>query len=119
MGGWALAATASVAATSVEHPYVIGEAHRLVANSRLCGMTNDDTGQSDPASAKEITALLRESRSLSRRADKFNGAARAVEDPTTQQLAAQACTTMDQLVHHLMTLERHALQGEKSAARRR
>jgi len=65
------------------------------------------------------TALLREARSLSRRADKLSGTARTVDDPTTQQLTAQACTTTDQLVHHLMTLERHAQQGEKSAARRR
>ncbi len=82
-------------------------------------MTDDNTGQPEPASAKTITALLREARSLSRRADKLSGTAKAVDDPTTQQLTAQACTTMDQLVHHLMTLERHAQQGEKSAARRR
>jgi len=82
-------------------------------------MTDDDTGRPEPASAKTITALLREARSLSRRADKLSGTVRTVDDPTTQQLTAQACTTTDQLVHHLMTLERHAQQGEKSAARRR
>ncbi len=82
-------------------------------------MTDDDTGQAEPASAKTITILLREARSLSRRADKLSGTAQAVDDPTTQQLAAQACTTLDQLVHHLMTLERHAQQRQKSAARRR
>jgi len=82
-------------------------------------MTDDDTGQAEPASAKTITILLREARSLSRRADKLSGTAQAVNDPTTQQLAAQACTTLDQLVHHLMTLERHAQQRQKSAARRR
>ena len=46
--------------------------------------------------------MLREARSLSRRADKLSGTAAAVDDPTTQQLAAEACTSMEQLVHHLM-----------------
>jgi len=82
-------------------------------------MTNDDPDQPEPASAKTITALLREARSPSRRADKLSRTATAVDDPTTQQLAAQACTNMEQLVHHLMTLERHAQQSEKSAARHR
>ena len=82
-------------------------------------MTDDDMGQAEPASAKAITALLREARSLSRRADRLSGTAQAVDDPTTQQLTAQACTTLDQLVHHLMTLERHAQQRQKSAVRHR
>ena len=43
----------------------------------------------------------------------------AVDDPTTQQLVAEACTSTEQLVHHLMLLERQAQRGEKSAARRR
>ena len=34
-----------------------------------------------------------------RRADKFGGTAAAVDDPTIQQLAAAACTSMEQLVH--------------------
>jgi hypothetical protein len=42
-----------------------------------------------------------------------------VDDPTTQHLVAEACTSMEQLVHHLMLLERQAQRGEKSAARRR
>ena len=37
-------------------------------------MTNDDPDQPEPASAKTITALLREARSLSRRADKLSDA---------------------------------------------
>jgi hypothetical protein len=41
-----------------------------------------------------------------------------VDDPTTGQLAAEACTSMEQLVHHLMVLERQVLRGEKAAARR-
>jgi DNA-binding ferritin-like protein len=83
------------------------------------GVTTDDTGEVGPASPKTITTVLREARSLSRRATKLTGTAQAVDDPTTQQLVAQACTTLDQLVHHLMTLERHAHQHQKAAARRR
>jgi hypothetical protein len=82
-------------------------------------MTDDDADRPEPPSAKAITALLREARSLSRRADKLNGTAAAVDDPMTQQLAVQACTSMEQLVHHLMVLERQAQRGAKAAARRR
>ncbi|MBA2324367.1 MAG: hypothetical protein H0V92_10285 [Pseudonocardiales bacterium] len=76
-----------------------------------------DTDTPSPASAKEITALLREARSLSRRADKLNGGAAAVDDPRTQHLAAEACTSMDNLVHHLMLLERQQQRHEKTAGR--
>jgi hypothetical protein len=72
----------------------------------------------DPPSAKAITALLREARSLSRRADKLRGTPAAVDDPTTQQLAAEACTSMEQLVYHLTVLERQLQRGEKAAVRR-
>jgi hypothetical protein len=48
------------------------------------------------SSTKVVTALVREARSLSRRADKLNSAAAVVDDPTTQHLVA----------HHLMVLER-------------
>jgi len=80
---------------------------------------HEDADQPEPPSAKAITALLREARSLSRRADKLGGRAATVEDPRTQQLAAEACTSMEQLVHHLTVLECQAQRGEKSAARRR
>jgi hypothetical protein len=69
-------------------------------------MTDDDHGPAEPASAKKISPLLREARSLSRRVDQLRGTAQAVDDPSTQQLTAQACTTMDQLVSHLMTFQR-------------
>jgi hypothetical protein len=85
-------------------------------------MTDDEVDRLEPGpepmSAKAVTALLREARSLSRRADKLGGAAAAVDDPTTQQLATVACTSMEQLVHHLMVLERQAQRGEKTAGRR-
>ena len=82
-------------------------------------MTDDGVGRPEPPSAKAVTALLREARSLSRRADKLGSSAAAVDDPTTQQLAAEACTGMEQLVQHLMLLERHVQRREKSAVRRR
>jgi len=41
-----------------------------------------------------------------------------VGDSTTQQLAAEACTSVEQLVHHLMLLERQVQRGEKAASRR-
>ena len=92
---------------------------RLVEHSTICGMTDDDVDRAAPLSAKAVTALLREARSLSRRADKLGGAAAAMDDPTTQQLPAEACTSVEQLVHHLMLLERQLQRGEKSAGRRR
>ena len=82
-------------------------------------MGDDDVDRPEPPSAKAVTAMLREARSLSRRADKVSGTAAAVDDPTTQQLAAEACTSMEQLVHHLMVLERQLQRGEESASRRR
>jgi hypothetical protein len=81
-------------------------------------MTDDDVDRPEVPSAKAVTALLREARSLSRRADKLGGAAAAVDDPTTQQLAAEACTSMEQLVHHLTVLERQVQRGEKAAGGR-
>ena len=90
----------------------------LVAHSTLCGMTDDDADRPEPLSAKAITALLREARSLSRRADKLSDTAAAVGDSTTQQLAAEACTIVEQLVHHLTLLERQVQRGEKAASRR-
>jgi len=82
-------------------------------------MTDDDTHRPEPASAKAITTVLREARSLSRRADKLSRTVTAGHDATTQQLVAQACNNMEQLVYHLMTLERQAQQSEKSAGQRR
>jgi hypothetical protein len=82
------------------------------------GMIDDDVDRPEPASAKAVAALLREARSLSRRADKLGGVAATVDDPTTQQLATAACTGMEELVRHLMVLERRVQRGEKAAGRR-
>ena len=77
-----------------------------------------DTDMPGPASAKVLTALLREARSLSRRADKLHATAAAVDDPTTQLLATEACTSMEHLVHHLMVLDRQQQRREKATVRR-
>jgi hypothetical protein len=97
---------------------------QLVARSTIESMTDDEgmtadaVNRPEPPSAKAVTALLREARSLSRRADKLGDAAEAVDDPATQQLATAARTSMEQLVHHLMVLERQVQRGEKAAGRR-
>jgi hypothetical protein len=36
----------------------------------------------------------------------------------TYKLAAEACTSVEQLVHHLMLLEHQVQRGEKAASRR-
>ena len=72
-----------------------------------------------PASVKAVTALLREARSLSRRADKLGrSVAAAVDDSTTQQSAASACNSVEQLVRHLTVLEHQLRQRERAAVRR-
>jgi hypothetical protein len=69
-------------------------------------------------SLRAVTALLREARSLSRRADKLGrSVAAAVDDPTTQECAAGACSSVEQLVDHLTVLERQVRQREKAAVR--
>lgn len=77
-----------------------------------------DSDSPDPASVKAVTALLREARSLSRRADKLGRTAAAVDDPTTQQFAAGACSSVEQLVRHLTVLEHQLRQREKAAVRK-
>jgi len=114
-GGWTRPATGSSYGT-LESLLGMGA---LWCPCTISSMGDDDVDRPGPPSAKAVTAVLREARSLSRRADKLSGTAAAVDDPTTQQLAAEACTSMEQLVHHLMLLERQAQRGEKSATQRR
>ena len=90
----------------------------LAARRTIGAMTDDDADRPEPVSAKAVTALLREARSLSRRADKLAATAATVDDPTTGHLTAQACTSTEQLVHHLMLLERQVQRGEQAAGRR-
>ena len=61
---------------------------------RMGAVTDSDVP--DPPSAKVVAALLRDARSLSRRADKLDDAA-AVADSTTRQLAAEVRTSIDSL----------------------
>ena len=65
-------------------------------------MTDDGMDQMDPPSPKVVAALLREARSVSRRADKLGADVAAMQDPTIQELAAQASSSIDQLVHQLI-----------------
>ena len=90
-----------------------------MARSTIVAMTEDDMDQTDPPSPKVVAALLREARSVSRRADKLGADVAVVQEPTIQQLAAQASGSIEQLVHHLMVLERQLQRGENSASRRR
>ena len=86
---------------------------QLAAGRTIGGMTDDDADQPEPFSAKAITALLREARSVSRRAEKLAGTAATVDDHIIGQLAAEACTSMEQLVHHPMLLERQVQAGRR------
>ncbi len=81
-------------------------------------MADHDLGSPVPSTARAITALLREARSLSRRADKLSATAAGMADLTTQQLAVEASTRAQHLVHHLTVLERQLQQHEKQALRR-
>ncbi len=80
-------------------------------------MADNDMNSPVPPSARAITALLREARSLSRRADRLSAGA-AMTDPTTQQLADEASVRVQQLVHHPIVLERQLQRREKEAVRR-
>ncbi len=84
---------------------------------RINDMADNDVRSPVPSTARAITALLREARSLSRRADKLSATAAAVADLTTQQLAADASTQVRHVVHHLTVLERQLQRHEKQAAR--
>jgi CHASE3 domain sensor protein len=78
-------------------------------------MTLDPTGD---RSARVTSALLRDARSLLRRADKLFAASAAVEDPATTGLATEARTAVEQLVHHLTRLEQQAQRRARNAGRR-
>jgi hypothetical protein len=90
-----------------------------VARSTIVVMTDDGMDQMDPPSSKVVAALLREARSVSRRADKLGAdVAAAVQDPTIQELAAQASSSIDQLVHQLMRLDQQAQRTRRAAGHR-
>jgi hypothetical protein len=56
--------------------------------------------------AKKTQALLREARSLLRRADKVVAATGGIDDPGAHQLAAEARKAVERLADHLVHLER-------------
>jgi len=91
---------------------------RLVARSTIVVMTEDGMDQTDPPSPKVVAALLRDARSVSRRADKLGADVAAMQDPTIQELAAQASSSIDQLVHQLMRLDQQAQRTRRAAGHR-
>jgi hypothetical protein len=90
----------------------------LAAGSTIVAMTDDRMDPTDPPSPKVVAAVLREARSVSRRADKLGADIAAVQDPMIQQLAAQANDSIEQLVHHLMRLEQQAQRTRRTAGYR-
>jgi hypothetical protein len=86
----------------------------VVVHRGINGMTDE----MDRPSAKAITALLHEARSLSRRATSW-----ATQLPrwTTSRPSSwwpRPCTNVEQLVRHLMVLQRQLQRREKTAFRR-
>ncbi len=97
---------------------LVGDMVRPFQAGEFVLLADKHLGSPVPATARAITALLREARSLSRRADKLSATAAAVADLTTQQLAAEASTGVQHLVHHLTVLERQLQRHEKQPVRR-
>jgi hypothetical protein len=69
-------------------------------------------------SARETSALLREARSLLRRADKLFAATAVVDDRVATGLATEVRTATEQLVHHLTRLEQQRQNRARDAVRR-
>ncbi len=69
--------------------------------------------------AKKQQALLREARSLLRRADKVVTAAGGIDDPATHRLAAEASEAVERLTQHLVRLERQHHRRAKEGPRPR
>ena len=90
----------------------------LVERSTIVVMTEDDMDQTDPPSPKVVAALLRDARSVSRRADKLGADVAAMQDPTIQELATQASSSIDQLVHQLMRLDQQAQRTRRATGHR-
>ena len=80
------------------------------------GMTDD--GAPGPISTKVLAGLLRDARSLLRRADKLTHSLSGVDDATTQALSDEVRDSVDRLVHRLATVEREQQQRERQAVRR-
>jgi hypothetical protein len=92
---------------------------------RLTSATSDQTQpmeSGDPVAAthaaKDTAAVLREARSLLRRVEKVAVAAAGVADPETQSRASTAREAVEQLVDHLIRLERIQQRRAQEALRR-
>ena len=75
----------------------------------------------DPQSAdlsKVTASLVRDARSLLRRADKLASAVTAAADTTTTQSAAAARDAVEQLVHQLVHLQQSQQHRTRDAIRR-
>jgi hypothetical protein len=76
----------------------------------------------DPVAAahdlKDTAAVLREARSLLRRAEKVGAAAAAIADPETHRRASAAREAAEELVGHLARLERLQQRRAQEALRR-
>jgi hypothetical protein len=69
-------------------------------------------------STKVIAGLVRDARSLLRRADKLTRQLEALDDPATQELSGEMSGLVDRLVHRLVAVEREQQQRERRAVRR-
>jgi ElaB/YqjD/DUF883 family membrane-anchored ribosome-binding protein len=69
-------------------------------------------------SAREVSALLREARSLLRRVDKLFAGVAAADDAVTTGLATEARRAIEQLVHELARLEQRRQRRARDAVRR-
>jgi hypothetical protein len=78
--------------------------------------TLDPTGD---RSAREASALMREARSLLRRADKLFAATAVVDDRVATGLVTEVRTAIEQLVHHLARLEQQRQNRARDVVRRR
>ncbi|MEO8898394.1 MAG: hypothetical protein ABI352_05380 [Candidatus Dormibacter sp.] len=83
--------------------------------SRGCMLTVDPHA-ADPT--KVTASLVREARSLLRRADKLASAVRAADDTVTTRLAAEARRAVEQLVHQLTHLQQTQQRRAREAVRR-
>jgi hypothetical protein len=72
----------------------------------------------DNRSARETSALLREARSLLRRADKLFAATAAMDDRGATGLATEVRTAIEQLVHYLTRVEQQRERRAREALRR-
>jgi len=71
-----------------------------------------------PGTTKLAATLVREARSLLRRAEKLAAATEALEDPEASQAASEARHAADRLVHQLMVTQQREQRRTREALRR-